>query len=293
MLNGTGPGALPIDVGNNPASLPGYQFESGMGEFTNGFTLGSGGAARSFRLKPCIRAKWIAACRRSSRHRTSRQELKVTYSSPVPWLDGNGPATRMTERVTLVPARNLKAAAEITTRTFTFGDVQITTRFRFWNPEDNFIVKTLPVAEWVDTVITGLTSTPITLTNSFAQSYGPGHHNFTEDFIFEPGLDPSVTPAQKAELNAENIRLIHVFHNQMDFGFPGGSGDKLTILGLDGIFRVASQVTLQDVHLNVGKTEGARRDGHRRQRQELHVLQSCLADQRRRHADEPRRPSGP
>ena len=107
----------------------------------------------------------------------------------------------------------------------------------------------------MDTVITGLTSTPITLTNSFAQSYGPGHHNFTEDFIFEPGLDPSVTPAQKAELNAKNIRLIHVFHNQMDFGVPGVSGDKLTILGLDGSFRVASQVTLQDVHLNVGKNK--------------------------------------
>ena len=119
----------------------------------------------------------------------------------------------------------------------------------------NLIVKTLPVAEWVDTVITGLTSTPITLTNSFAQSYGPGHHNFTEDFIFELRPDLSVTPAQKAELNAKNIRLIHVFHNQMDFGVPGRSGDKLTILGLDGSFRVASQATLQDIHLNVGKNK--------------------------------------
>ncbi len=109
------------------------------------------------------------------------------------------------------------------------------------NAEDNLIIKTLPVAEWVDTVITGLTSTPITLTNSFAQTYGPGHHNFTEEFIFEPGVDPSVTPAQKAELVAKNIRLLHVFHNRIDFEFGagGGSGDKLTLLGLDGgsVFR--------------------------------------------------------
>jgi len=253
LLNGTGPGAAPIDVGSIPASLPGYQFESGTGEFTNGFTLGSGGAARSFRLTTIYPGEVDRSLSPVITPADFTQELKVTYASPVPWLDGNGPATRMTDRVTLVPARNLKAAAEITTRTFSFGDVQITTRFKFWNPEDTFIVKTLPVAEWVDTVITGLTSTPITLTNSFAQSYGPGHHNFVEDFIFEPGLDPSVTPAQKAELDAKNIRLIHVFHNQMDLGVPGNSGDRLTILGLDGAFRVASQVTLQDIQLNVGK----------------------------------------
>ena len=63
LLNGTGPGAAPIDVGNNPTSLPGHQFESGTGEFTNGFTLGSGGAA-GLRLRRCIRAKSIAACPR-------------------------------------------------------------------------------------------------------------------------------------------------------------------------------------------------------------------------------------
>ena len=82
------------------------------------------------------------------------------------------------------------------------------------------IIKTLPVAEWVDTVITGLTTDPLRLTNSFAQSYGPGHHNFREQFIFEPGLDPSVTPAQKAELDAANIRLLHVLHNRIDLGSP-------------------------------------------------------------------------
>ena len=288
LLNGTGPGAAPIDVGNNPTSLPGYQFESGTGEFTNGFTLGSGGAARSFRLKTMYPSEVDRSLSPVITPADFTQELKVTYSSPVPWLDGNGPATRMTDRVTLVPARSLKASAETTTRTFTFGDVQITTRFKFWNPEDNFIVKTLPVAEWVDTVITGLTSTPITLTNSFAQSYGPGHHNFTEDFIFEPGLDPSVTPAQKAELNAKNIRLIHVFHNQMDFGVPGGSGDKLTILGLDGSLPGRFPGDAAGHPSERRQEQGARRDGHRRQRQELHVLESCLADQRRRDADEPR-----
>ena len=27
------------------------------------------------------------------------------------------------------------------------------------------------------------------------QAYRPGHHNFTEDFLFEPGLDPGVSKA--------------------------------------------------------------------------------------------------
>ena len=138
--------------------------KSGTGEFTNGFTLGTGGSARSFQLKTTYPSEVDRNVSPVITPSDFTQELQVTYASPVPWLDGNGPATRMTDRVMLVPAGQLKADAEITTRSFTFGDVQVTTRFKFWKPEADMIVKTLPVAEWVDTVITGLTSTPITLT---------------------------------------------------------------------------------------------------------------------------------
>ncbi len=31
---------------------------------------------------------------------------------------------------------------------------------------------------WVETTLTGLTSTPIILRNNYAQSYLPGHHSF-------------------------------------------------------------------------------------------------------------------
>jgi hypothetical protein len=274
VLNGAGPNATPIEVGATPALLPGYQFEQGTGEFgagfTTGFTLGDGASARSF---------WLTTMYPNEVNRQESpvitpldftQRLDVTYSSPVPWLPFDGPATRMTDRVTLVPAQGLKPSSEITTRTFRFGDVQITTRFRLMSGEDHLVIKTLAVSGWVDTLITGLTATPITLTNGFAQTYGPGHHNFWEEFIFEPGLDPSVTPAQKAELAAKNIRLLHIYSNRIDFGLPtgGDSGARLTLLGLDGTFRAPSQVSLPQVNLLPGKQKslvatGTDADGNR------------------------------
>jgi hypothetical protein len=47
------------------------------------------------------------------------------------------------------------------------------------------------------------------LTNYFSQTYRPGHHNFSEDFIFEPRLEPGVPASVLGELNAANIQWIH------------------------------------------------------------------------------------
>lgn len=253
LLDGTGAGAAPVEVGGSPTALPGYKFASGTGEFTTGFTLGSGSSARSFQLVTSYPSEVDRNLSPVITSRDFTQELQVTYASPVPWLDATGPATRLTDRVMLVPASQLKADWQITTRSFTFGKVQVTTRFKFWKPEGVMIVKTLPVAEWVDTVITGLTKAPITLKSYYSQTYGPGHHNFVEEFIFEPRLDPSLTAAQKAELDAANIRLIHIFHDQAYAGMPGAPADTLTLVGRDGVFRVASQVTLAEIDLMPGK----------------------------------------
>jgi hypothetical protein len=55
------------------------------------------------------------------------------------------------------------------------------------------------------------------LRSAAAQTYSPGHHNFTETFLFEPALDPGTSPAQVAELEAAGIRQLVI-----DDGFLDG-----------------------------------------------------------------------
>ncbi|MCZ7636327.1 MAG: hypothetical protein M5U12_09995 [Verrucomicrobia bacterium] len=56
--------------------------------------------------------------------------------------------------------------------------------------------------------LTGLVSHPIVLRSDYAQTYRPGHHNFVEDFVFDPHLEPGLDPALLAELTARNIRAV-------------------------------------------------------------------------------------
>ena len=82
----------------------------------------------------------------------------------------------------------------------------------YWPPEPTGIVAgyTAPLDGWIGTTITGLTSQPIVLRDDFAQTYRPQHHNFVEDFVFEPRLDPEAPPEILAELEARNIRALIV-----------------------------------------------------------------------------------
>jgi hypothetical protein len=88
--------------------------------------------------------------------------------------------------------------------------VEIQTSFYWPNEPPAAAGYTAPLIRFVETRITGLTTQPIVLTNYYSQTYRPGHHNFTENFIFEPRLEPGLPPATLAELNAANIQLIHV-----------------------------------------------------------------------------------
>ena len=67
---------------------------------------------------------------------------------------------------------------------------------------------TAPNIGFVSTRIEGLTTEPILLTARAAQTYHPHHHNFAEEFLFEPVLDPNLTSGQRAELDALEIRQL-------------------------------------------------------------------------------------
>jgi hypothetical protein len=100
----------------------------------------------------------------------------------------------------------------------------------YWTPKEAHfqIIKTLPLLAWKQTRISGLTTVPIVLTNYYSQTFRPGHHNFHEDFVFEPRLDPATTPQQLSELAARNIRMIHFHTNYI------GPGTGVWAHGFDG-----------------------------------------------------------
>jgi hypothetical protein len=77
---------------------------------------------------------------------------------------------------------------------------------------------TAPLAAWKETRIEGLTTEPILLHGYYSQTYRPEHHNFAENFLFEPALEPGLSPAILEQLRAKNIRYIYAYWGGDDFG---------------------------------------------------------------------------
>lgn len=91
------------------------------------------------------------------------------------------------------------------------GGVDVSIRF-YWPPPPTGAVAgyTAPLQKWEETVITGLTGEPIVLRGYYSQTYRPGHHNFTEAFLFEPRLEKGIAASVLEELENENVKLIYV-----------------------------------------------------------------------------------
>ena len=136
--------------------------------------------------------------------------LEAAYDKPQPELTWEGPGTVTNETVRLVPLRPLDSGTLPQSRTLSrAGGLRVETRF-LWPPEPRGPTAgyTAPNLGFIETRITGLTREPLVLRSGFAQTYSPGHHNFSETFLFEPALDPEVSAAQRAELEAGGIRQL-------------------------------------------------------------------------------------
>ena len=75
-------------------------------------------------------------------------------------------------------------------------------------------------------VVFGEAIEPIVLHGWYSQTYRPEHHNFAEHFMFEPRLEPGISPQILDELGAQDIRLIHFFYEfgrewVRTYGFEG------------------------------------------------------------------------
>ncbi len=88
---------------------------------------------------------------------------------------------------------------------------------------------TAPLARWVETRITGLTAEPIVLHGYWSQTYHPFHHNFSEEFVFEPAREPGLPAALRAELLQKDVALVYF---QPDY-----DGVDIRLIGLSGAVR--------------------------------------------------------
>jgi hypothetical protein len=75
--------------------------------------------------------------------------------------------------------------------------------------------------EWDQTTIFGLTTEPTILKGYFSQTYSPSRHNFTEEFVFEPSLEPGLSSQQLKEFRDKNIRQIYMGINLNRSPFSG------------------------------------------------------------------------
>jgi hypothetical protein len=158
--------------------------------------------------------------------------VDVNYADPVPgwgYQDGDFVLVdREADTARLVPPQPDSPSDLPQHRRVRLGDIEIDIEFS-WPPHPTGPVAgyTAPLQRWQQTVITGLTDDPMVLTGYYAQTYRPEHHNFFEHFLFEPRLEPGLSPSVLKQLDAQGVTQIHVFtgpygaEGQSIFLYPG------------------------------------------------------------------------
>lgn len=219
LQNLTGPLSAWPNASNSPS-----------GSF-NYWTTGSGAARRHWRLETILTTNVTGATPPVFTQNDFDTYVTVGYATPVPTITQSGQFTTTTNEFAVLETRRQLRPGDILKQRSVVkpGGVDIQIKFYWPNEPPTAAGYTAPLVEFVETRITGLTTQPIVLTNYYAQTYRPGHHNFTEEFIFEPRLQPGLPAATLNELNAANLQLLHV-----EIGFVD---PIVNILGLDQKWR--------------------------------------------------------
>jgi hypothetical protein len=175
--------------------------------------------------------------------RDLKKWLEVTYAAPVPTLNGMGaPTTTTNEEVQLVLSPDLAQLKPQPAETFDLGKgVSIAISFLVSNETGEgplpsvdpnpFGVFPAYYSSWAHAMITGLLPEPIALNGYYSTSARAGHKEMFKWFVLEPALDPDLPAAQRAALEAANIRLIYVYREFLSLQ------NATMILGFDGVFR--------------------------------------------------------
>lgn len=196
---------------------------------TNFWTTGTGLQARSWQLQTSLTTNVSGAQPPVFTQADFPKKVTVSYATPMPTMSSGVSGTTTSETVSLQVRPEIMPGGVLCQRTLQSGSVTIETTFYWPKRPEGIMIYTAPLLEFVQTRITGLTADPITLTNAYSQTYAPGHHNFSEEFVFEPRLDPGTSPAALAQLSAANIQLIYAYWNS--------ATNVLYALGFDQKFR--------------------------------------------------------
>jgi hypothetical protein len=142
-------------------------------------------------------------------------QLEATHDVQVPFLDyPRQPAKRTDDLVRLVPCRDEEAPRE--------GEVPVRRQFDVdglafdiglhWPPSPDGAVAgyTAPLVRWTGTTLGGGGVPAAALEGWFSQTYRPGHHNFTESYVFEPRLEEGIAPSVRQAWDAAGLRAVVV-----------------------------------------------------------------------------------
>ena len=157
-----------------------------------------------------------------------RLTFEKEHAAPVFHYDFNERRQERTrDIVVLAPRQSVDAGSLAQERDIASGGVAVRTQFYWPAPPTGAVAGyTAPLIAWIGTTIEGLTDEPIALSDERAQTYLPGHHNFSEEFLFEPRIDPHVTAEQKAALAQRGVVYVYALH--------GGLRPIVRLLDADG-----------------------------------------------------------
>jgi len=191
------------------------------------FSIGAGAARRDVTVEVPVETEVPLTQSPLRSLRDHWISVQVRYATPVPTIDWTGVSTTDFEAVMLSDCPHEQVVTSVNQHvevTVSAGGVTVETSYYWPKPPTGIVAGyTAPLYKWDHTTITGLTSTPIVLTGYYSQTYRPGHHNFSADYIFDPWLEPGIDQGILDELQAANIRFLVVLNS-----------NELWTLSLDG-----------------------------------------------------------
>lgn len=208
MLDGTNV----VELGNGSAGWPNATFEQDGDVAKNGWLLGNGVGRREFSLATTLTRTVAGSDNPVFTQLDLDKVLRVKYGSPQISIDAEGAVTKVLEEsAPLVRTSSVTPQSLLQERRFA-TPAGVTIMASFYWPEPPHAMQggyTAPAIQWVETRIAGLTSQPMVLRGYYSQTYHPFHHNFVEQFVFEPQLDTNTTTSQLQELKAANVQLLY------------------------------------------------------------------------------------
>ncbi len=221
-----------------PSAWPAASFNNGADGTVDSWSLGQGPAKRDYALRTTVPTEVSANRTPIVFPSDLSYSLTTNFTTPQPATDWSGAVSTTSEDLHISLGqcpdnRPLTASYNKRETNIEFGKNRSAMSTYWWPPAPTGITAgyTAPLVRFDQTVVAGYSNASITLTNYYAQTYRPQHHNFSEDFYFDFMLEPNLSNEVLDELRAKNVRaLIQSF-------------DKTYAVGFNGVLRAIGGVT--------------------------------------------------